>query len=266
MMFEVSPTTQNIPPQPSVEFMIDDVQVLVDQLQMAARVGDADLCRSLIDMGAPVKNFGSNWQWGPLLDAAWHGHAEVCELLIQAGADPNIRDSNGMTAIHRACEKNGRGFPHLIPELVRLGVNIDARNKFGETALHHACARVDGHDLVVTLLNAGANPNVSNGVEQLCQMPLHLAARFGMEMHCKTLLAHRADPLVRDAHGNTASDLAYQNGSHQIGTEIECAVRSLLAKAAVDRVLHDHHRRDEMPQTGKVRPKKSRFAKSQGRR
>jgi ankyrin repeat protein len=52
----------------------------------------------------------------PLHRAAYMGHAEVCRLLLEAGADPSVKDVDGVTAREKAMKQ---GHTH-VAELFRL--------------------------------------------------------------------------------------------------------------------------------------------------
>jgi len=91
-------------------------------LMCASRRGNAEIVKYLVDAGADPDSrkksaachveSGVEKSWGPwgrnlngetaLMCASRHGNARIVECLITAGADPNIQDSNGETALHFA--------------------------------------------------------------------------------------------------------------------------------------------------------------------
>ncbi|MGH9658838.1 MAG: ankyrin repeat domain-containing protein [Bryobacteraceae bacterium] len=84
---------------------------LNDQLLAAARRGDAEAVRSLLEKGANV-NAPSAYSATPLNFAAANGHLAVVRLLLDKGADPGIRDTfYKMLPINRAMKH---------PEVVKL--------------------------------------------------------------------------------------------------------------------------------------------------
>jgi len=66
-------------------------------LLAAARKGQTDRVRKLLDKGAPLEAKDKDGRT-PLLLAAQHDHAETVRLLIAKGADPAMRDPQGWTA------------------------------------------------------------------------------------------------------------------------------------------------------------------------
>ncbi len=70
-------------------------------LLFAARVGDLETARLLIDHGADV-NAQSIADGNPLIMAASQGHEDLALYLLSKGADPNVADGNGMTPLHYA--------------------------------------------------------------------------------------------------------------------------------------------------------------------
>ena len=84
---------------------------------------------------------GSN----PLHCAAWKGHVEVVEALLDAGAEINAHNENGhwgTTPLHAAAHGNQRAVAEL---LIKRGADLTAKNlngrtPLGETTVHNATA------------------------------------------------------------------------------------------------------------------------------
>lgn len=67
-------------------------------LHHAARIGNEEVCKLLIDAGADVEaEFDFNGE-RPLAVAVFHGNEEACKLLIDAGADYHAKNSRGASA------------------------------------------------------------------------------------------------------------------------------------------------------------------------
>jgi ankyrin repeat protein len=85
----------------------------------------------------------------PLMRAAKVGDSNILRLLLQRGADPNLRLRNGNTALMVAAARGGRNAGpeqrtiDAIGTLLASGADINAANQTGETALHIAVGRGD---------------------------------------------------------------------------------------------------------------------------
>ncbi|MEM4912503.1 MAG: ankyrin repeat domain-containing protein [Metallosphaera sp.] len=64
----------------------------------------------------------------PIHLAFCNGNYEVVKLLIERGADPNMRDINGFTLLHKAYYL---GLESLIDFIVRNGGKMDVLDSFG---------------------------------------------------------------------------------------------------------------------------------------
>lgn len=151
----------------------------VPVIRWCAYYGDVSAIRHLLEHGETLESLGPNLD---LNGAAFHGHWQLCQFLIEKGADPNYQLADT-----------------------------------GETALHAALCRANqltAEHVVGVLLEAGADPGVaaSAGVETGCFMrdvrtrgerPLHRAAAFGSEAAIRLLLEAGASRSAADAHGDS---------------------------------------------------------------
>ncbi|HET9359803.1 MAG TPA: ankyrin repeat domain-containing protein [Vicinamibacterales bacterium] len=141
--------------------------------------GDVSAIRFLLGHGETLDTLGPNLDLG---GAAFHGHWQLCQFLIESGADVN----------------------HAGPDT-------------GETPLHAALCKANrpAYDLVLkVLLASGANPNCQTkpDVETECFMrdcrtkgetPLHRAAAFGTEDAIQLLLDAGAVVDAKDTNGDS---------------------------------------------------------------
>jgi ankyrin repeat protein len=72
--------------------------------------------------------------------AAANGHVEIARLLIQNGAEVNVRSNYGNTPLHLAAIRGQVDVLHL---LVENDADLEAQNNYGQRALH--CAARYGH-------------------------------------------------------------------------------------------------------------------------
>jgi ankyrin repeat protein len=68
-------------------------------IMFAARVGDLNTARLLVNKGAGVNDVSVEDGTALVIASAW-GHEDLAMYLLDEGADPNSADANGMTALH----------------------------------------------------------------------------------------------------------------------------------------------------------------------
>ncbi|XP_065166554.1 serine/threonine-protein phosphatase 6 regulatory ankyrin repeat subunit A-like isoform X2 [Atheta coriaria] len=181
-------------------------------LHIAAQYGHDILTATLLDFGAdPVKR-GYEGRT-PLHACCLSGYVEVCRKFLQRPVDLNIVDDHGRTPIHCAAYK---GSVECLDLLVSRGGDFKLQDSIGRTALHYAAVR--GHyNCVYTLVGIGSKVNVLDS--EGCSA-LHLAAAYDMEAKCvEYLIAHKADPLLKDIRGFTPIHYAV-NGSNRLSLEL----------------------------------------------
>jgi ankyrin repeat protein len=108
-------------------------------LLFAAREGCLDCARMLIDAGAD-KNATDPDGMSALVLAIINGHYDVGGVLIEKGTDPNLADYTGRTALYAAVDLN----------------TMPSSNRPAPKVLHN---RLTALDLIRMLLDRGANPN-----------------------------------------------------------------------------------------------------------
>lgn len=198
-------------------------------LAAASEQGQAAV-RELLDRGADpnAKRKGSGET--PL---HWVEDAVIAGLLIEAGADANVRDEQGETPLHAAVRRQKDDA--LIARLVAGGADVSARDAFGNTPLHTAAWW--GKDSALhTLLKLGAPVNARNtrGDTPLCVTLQCEAAYPGCDdtlARVRALLEGGADVHAANELGRTALHEAcegYLQAYHQ-GAEL---VRILLDAGA----------------------------------
>ncbi len=113
--------------------------------------------------------------WGPWIlhrAAEYTSNPTIVRLLLQAGADPNAPDDNGLTPLHRGAENSN---PMVVTHLLDAGADLNARDNDGYTALHWAAAQSGNDRVVKVLLDRGADPFAESNDGRT---PLHSALRY----------------------------------------------------------------------------------------
>lgn len=107
-------------------------------LHLAARSGEVELVRALLEAGADL--VAREWErsWTALHLAARGDAGEVIRALVEAGGSLDVRDAVGASPLHRAAE-NGAG--EAVRVLLELGAPFTATDMQGATPLSYARAR-----------------------------------------------------------------------------------------------------------------------------
>lgn len=94
------------------------------------------------------------------VDFPEHQHDALITELFNNGADINLQDNNGWTALHFAAQK--QSLP-AVKKLLELGANLELKDTYGNTPLFRAvfCSKGDGK-IITLMLENGANPDSEN--------------------------------------------------------------------------------------------------------
>jgi ankyrin repeat protein len=209
-------------------------------LTAAARRGDFEMLRVLLGAGAGKQDrLGIGAAFGM---ASRSGNREAMKLLLEAGA-ASAGAIDGRTLLMTAAAS---GVPSIVEDVLKSHPDVNEQDKNGRTALMesvsqyhygHESSEIDRAEVVRLLLHAGADPNITDeeGNTALIDAAwdadaVLLLIRAGADLNAQSkkgytplincadpevarvLLAHGADPSIRDADGKTALELARQYG------------------------------------------------------
>ena len=233
-------------------------------LGMASFRGQANVVRSLIDRGADLNAKSEDWhrggyyvEWAPLFMAIEKNRQDIVLLLLEGGADTEIRNCYKETPLYKAslygCADIVRqlighgsdlnaesglgtalhgaswdGSPEISRILLEHGANPNALDRCGRTALHLA----ENATVVELLLRYGVNVDVRNNEGWT---PLHEAAKSLNLQVLVALLGHSADPHAETNMGETPFQLA--NAPYEWASkEDQAQVIQLLSERTGERV------------------------------
>ena len=119
-------------------------------LMMAALKGRLDLVKKLIARGADVNKPG----WAPLHYAATGGHLEIMELLLDQNAYIDAESPNGTTPLMMAAQY---GSTAAVKLLLDAGADPSLKNQLGLTAIDFAnrVSRDDSAGLIAAAVRSG---------------------------------------------------------------------------------------------------------------
>ena len=139
------------------------------------------------------------------------GNVDAINVLLAAGADPNITDVDGYTCFHDAVDAGCN--KETLTAIMNHGANIHAANKKGVTPLMAAVSK-GNVDAIKVLLNARAD-------RKDCDTCLHRAIRSRCSKEIlQILISHGADVNATNEHGVAALRLTYQTGNEDAINEL----------------------------------------------
>ena len=144
-----------------------------------------------------------------LMESVKNRNEREVRILLNAGANPNVKDIKGKAALYWAVQA---GRTDIVELLLDAGADTDVWIDIGWTPLHWV-AQNGNTDIVKLLLDAGAEKDVKdrNG-----QTPLHWAALKGYTAVVKLLLDSGADKETKDNYGWNPLDVADMMGQTDI--------------------------------------------------
>ncbi len=161
-------------------------------LHLAARQGEVDAAKALIDAGADLNDRSAGDNVTPMLIATINGHFDLAKFLLDHGGDPNAPAVNGVTPMYAAlnCQWAAKA---LYPQ-------PRAYEQQQATYL----------DLMKALLDKGADPNVrltrkvwyaqydfdQSGIDEAGATPFWRAAYASDVDAMKLLVKYGADPTI----------------------------------------------------------------------
>jgi ankyrin len=163
-------------------------------LVFAAREGDVESARLLLDAGAPIDQT-TEYGWTPLLTAVNNRNYRLAAFLLEKGADPSLANKGGWTPLYLATDnRNIEGGDYPVPK-----------------------GDMDHLDIMRLLLEKGANPNAKVKDNTLTRTiftmqwffedgatPFIRASQSSDTELMKLLLKYGADPKAATANGDTA--------------------------------------------------------------
>ena len=153
------------------------------------------LCSPVVLQGAAAES--------PVADAAMRGDATLVRSLLSAGADVNVPQGDGMTALHWAAVNNTPGLAEM---LIYAGAHLEAGTRIGNYTPLHLASKEGNSPVAEMLLEAGSDAVIALLLEHggkvnatgaaWGQTPLMFAAATNRTAAVRLLLDHGADTSI----------------------------------------------------------------------
>ncbi|XP_041829965.1 ankyrin repeat and SAM domain-containing protein 3 [Melanotaenia boesemani] len=224
----------------------EELNVPLD-LHTACSIGQYDVVAKCIkkrEVNLDGKNIGG---WTPLMYAAYIGHDNITNLLLEAGVNVNATTPRGLTPLMLAASCGNESIAYF---LLQQGAELELKDSRGWTALFH-CTSTGHQQMVKFLLDNNADANVKEPGSGFT--PLMEAAACGHEIIVQYLLDHKVKVDDRNTKGETARALAILYGYTKIVSLIDS--RSPRMKSGHFDDLSSSEDSDSAPQ--RLRPSRS---------
>ena len=183
---------------------------LYTPLHLISSHGTIEAAQMLIERGADVHSRNAEGETPLHMPGTRHfvKDSYVAQLLIERGANVDALDENHDTPLIRAVE---RCWTTIARILLEHGAEPNVKNNDGKTLLHVLLGSDWGYDdedgaqrIAQLLLEHGVSVDAQ---DEDHKTPLHLAVKCGTPELTQTLLEHGADPNMKDKEGKTPLDL-----------------------------------------------------------
>ncbi|GMI13140.1 hypothetical protein TrLO_g9185 [Triparma laevis f. longispina] len=199
-------------------------------LSFAAQKGFTQICELLIERGADVNAFSNGST--SLIQASHFGKLETVQLLLSKNADVLLRNNKKTSALMRAAQE---GHLEIVRLLTTSGSEVAAINSDGMSSVMLSSQR--GHTTIVShLLSLRGRCDINAITPENKSTCLHLAVKRGHLETIKVLLREGADVFKRDKKGKTPGEKVKEDTDPRVKSLInfQSQVMLMREKARLD--------------------------------
>jgi len=156
----------------------------------------------------------------PLLIAYFYNYVKIIELLINYGADINIKNINHENLLICLSYGGLDNYIKSVKSLIKNNIDIYSKDKDGNTALHIICTKYNGYEKchLEYLLNQGLNANERNnkGNTPLMELSYHSVIDIGIPV----LINYGANVNLVNNKGESSFLIACKKGKYKIASRL----------------------------------------------
>ena len=187
----------------------EDVNFITEEygltpLHIAASIASEDICNHLLQNGANINAKGKNGRT-PLHLAVRYNRIGASKLLLQNGADIDARKLNGCNVLHLAIECHGD--EDIIKFIIAHGVDMEAKCDHLQAPLFDALHYLEKTDIFEVLIANGADINVK--CLDIGESLLHYAIAIGQYDFVKILAKSSHLMKVKNLYGKTPVEMVF---------------------------------------------------------
>lgn len=179
-------------------------------LHIAARKGRKEVVSLLLERGAKVDAL-KNYEWAPIHDATYYGHFDVVVALLKAGADPNLRTSEGRTAYGWAVAREHPEVAEILSPYMKKTVQLAAEHdlKTGEDKP----AKADGWNVL--------SPQQIARIETHAQLGYRLTDIFNFRDRERLRIVNNLDTRADQVESRSFDDFADKAALEEARVELQ---------------------------------------------
>ncbi len=169
----------------------------ITPLSFVIQMNEKNLFKKLIDYGADPNKRDQLFEYPPLFHAIHRGDLEFTNVLIDKGADVNVKLRFNDSLLMKATEKNDS---KLVELLLKNGSKLDPFNDFGDNVVT-LCSKKGNTSIMDQLIKYGGNVNSKN--KTTSKSALHISTKNMNVKMVELLVLKGADINIKDKDNNT---------------------------------------------------------------
>ncbi|CAL1537868.1 unnamed protein product [Lymnaea stagnalis] len=154
----------------------------------------------LLKYGSNINSSNDDGRTALMVGSEIEGTLGILKLLVDNGADINLRDTDGNAALHRAVHS---GRTENVKLLLESGADVNLRDAIGSTPLHYAMESCGASESLNILLEHGADVNAQDNQGNTPLMILSNICFFSTENVIRTLVKAGSSVNQRNKSGMT---------------------------------------------------------------